>query len=70
MNAVLEGLEARFGPAKSTSIIWKPKSSNPVAGDDVATLFKLIDALDDDDDVQNVYGNYDMSDEDLAKYAG
>lgn len=70
MNAVLEGLEGRFGPAKSTSIIWKPKSSNPVAGDDVATLFKLIDALDDDDDVQNVYGNYDMSDEDLAKYAG
>ena len=70
MNAVLEGLEARFGPAKSTSIIWKPKSSTPVAGDDVATLFKLIDALDDDDDVQNVYGNYDMSDEDLAKYAG
>jgi YebC/PmpR family DNA-binding regulatory protein len=70
MNAVLEVLEGRFGPAKSTSIIWKPKSSNPVAGDDVATLFKLIDALDDDDDVQNVYGNYDMSDEDLAKYAG
>ena len=70
MNAVLEVLEGRFGPAKSTSIIWKPKSSNPVAGDVVATLFKLIDALDDDDDVQNVYGNYDMSDEDLAKYAG
>ena len=70
MNAVLEVLEGRFGPAKSTSIIWKPKSSNPVAGDDVATLFKLIDALDDDDDVQNVYGNYDMSDEDLAKYTG
>jgi len=70
MNAVLEVLEGRFGPAKSTSIIWKPKSSTPVAGDDVATLFKLIDALDDDDDVQNVYGNYDMSDEDLAKYTG
>ncbi len=70
MNAVLEGLEARFGAAKSTSIIWKPKSLTPIAGDDVATLFKLIDALDDDDDVQNVYGNYDMSDEDLAKYAG
>lgn len=70
MNAVLEVLEGRFGPAKSTSIIWKPKSSNPVGGEDVATLFKLIDALDDDDDVQNVYGNYDMSDEDLAKYTG
>jgi transcriptional/translational regulatory protein YebC/TACO1 len=41
-----------------------------VAGDDVATLFKLIDGLDDDDDVQNVYGNFDISDQDMAKYAG
>jgi len=70
MNPVLEALEARFGPAKSTSIIWKPKTLTPVAGDDVATLFKLIDGLDDDDDVQNVYGNFDISDEDMAKYAG
>ena len=38
-----------------------------MAGDDVATLMKLIDALDDDDDVQTVFGNYDISDEDMAK---
>ena len=30
---------------------------------------KLLDALDDDDDVQNVYGDYDVSDEDMEKYA-
>src|SRR3982751_6450652 len=42
---VVEALEARFGPAKSTSIVWRPKSQTPVAGDDVATLMKLLDAL-------------------------
>jgi transcriptional/translational regulatory protein YebC/TACO1 len=39
----------------------------PVEGDAVATIMKLIDTLDDEDDVQNVYANFDISDEDLAK---
>jgi transcriptional/translational regulatory protein YebC/TACO1 len=38
-----------------------------VEGDDVAAVMKLLDALDDDDDVQNVYSNADMSDEDLER---
>ncbi|MEO6340543.1 MAG: YebC/PmpR family DNA-binding transcriptional regulator [Caulobacteraceae bacterium] len=67
---VVEALEARFGPAKSTSIVWRPKSQTPVAGDDVATLMKLLDGLDDDDDVQNVYANFEISDADMAKLAG
>jgi len=67
LNTVVEALEGPLGAAKSTAIIWKPKTLTPVAGDDVATLMKLIDALDDDDDVQNVFGNYDISDEDMAK---
>ena len=67
LNGVVEALEASLGPAKSTGIIWKPKTQTPVAGDDVATLLKLLDALDDDDDVQNVFGNYEISDEDMAK---
>jgi YebC/PmpR family DNA-binding regulatory protein len=67
LNAVVEAMEAKFGAAKSTAIIWRPKTRTPVAGDDVATLMKLIDALDDDDDVQNVFGNYDISDEEMAR---
>lgn len=67
LNTVVEALEGALGQAKSTGIIWKPKTLTPVAGDDVATLMKLIDALDDDDDVQTVFGNYDISDEDMAK---
>ena len=69
LNGVVEALEGSLGAAKSTSIIWKPKTLTPVGGDDVATLMKLVDALDDDDDVQTVFGNYDVSDEDLAKLA-
>ena len=67
LNAVVDALEGVLGQAKSTGIIWKPKTATPVASDDVPTLMKLLDALDDDDDVQTVFGNYDIADEDLAK---
>ena len=40
-----------------------------VGGDDAATLMKLIDVLEEDDDVQTVWGNYNVSDEELAKLA-
>ena len=69
LSGVVEALEASLGPAKSTAIIWKPRTLTPVSGDDAATLLKLIDALDDDDDVQTVFSNYDISDEDLARLA-
>jgi len=67
LGEVIDALEKSLGPAKSTAIVWRPKSEVPLAGDDVAVLMKLIDALDDDDDVQNVFGNFDISDEDLAR---
>jgi YebC/PmpR family DNA-binding regulatory protein len=70
LGGVVEALEASLGAAKSTGIVWKPKTLTPVAGDDVPTLMKLLDALDDDDDVQNVFGNYEISDEDMAKLGG
>lgn len=69
LAGVAEALEAKFGPAKSTGVVWRPKSETPVAGDAASTLLKLIDALDDDDDVQNVFGNYDLSDEELERLA-
>ncbi|MDB5586000.1 MAG: YebC/PmpR family DNA-binding transcriptional regulator [Devosia sp.] len=70
LNEVVEALTTALGDPKSTAIIWRPKSETPVTGDAVATLMKLIDSLDDDDDVQNVWANYDISDEDMAKLAG
>ena len=53
-----------------SAIAWRPKARTPVEGDSVATLMKLLDALDDDDDVQNVYSNEDISDAELEKLAG
>jgi YebC/PmpR family DNA-binding regulatory protein len=67
---VAAALEAALGPAKSTAIAWRPKARTPLAGDPVATLMKLLDALDDDDDVQTVYSNEDISAEELEKLAG
>jgi YebC/PmpR family DNA-binding regulatory protein len=67
LNGVVEALEASLGPAKSTALVWKPRTLTPVSGDDTGSLMKLIDALHDDDDVQTVFGNYDISDEDLAR---
>ena len=70
LSDVASALEAALGPAKSTNIVWRPKVLNPVTGDAVATLMKLIDALEDDDDVQHVYSNADISAEDLETLAG
>ncbi|WGM37998.1 YebC/PmpR family DNA-binding transcriptional regulator [Caulobacter sp. NIBR1757] len=67
MTAVIDALAATLGDPKTTAITWRPKMLVPVEGDAVATIMKLIDTLDDEDDVQNVYANFDISDEDLAK---
>lgn len=66
LGAVVEGLDGALGAPKSTAIIWRPKTLTPISGDPLVTLMKLIDALDDDDDVQNVYTNMDAPEEELA----
>ncbi|MDP3659742.1 YebC/PmpR family DNA-binding transcriptional regulator [Phenylobacterium sp.] len=70
LSEVAQALEGSLGAAKSTAIAWRPKTLTPVSGDQVSTLMRLLDALEDEDDVQNVWGNYDISDEDLEKLAG
>src|SRR5271167_1416471 len=67
MSAVAEALEAALGAPQATAVVWRPKTLTPVSSDEAASLFKLIDALDDDDDVQSVFTNADFSDEDLAR---
>ena len=70
LNEVADAMSRVLGDPKSTALVWKPQSEVPVTGEAVGTLMKLLDALDAEDDVQNVYSNEDISDEDLAKYAG
>jgi YebC/PmpR family DNA-binding regulatory protein len=65
--AVRDALEAKLGAPASAAITWRPKNSVAVPDDAGETLVKLIEVLDDHDDVQNVYGNYELSDALIAK---
>jgi transcriptional/translational regulatory protein YebC/TACO1 len=67
LRDVAKALEAKFGEPKKAAMIWKPQ--NTIAVDDEAgeKLVKLIDTLDDHDDVQNVYANFELSDALVAK---
>ncbi|MFQ5763449.1 MAG: YebC/PmpR family DNA-binding transcriptional regulator [Rhodospirillales bacterium] len=60
---VRDALEARFGAAEDARLDWKPQSTVPVDEDAAATLLKLLDALDDNDDVQRVAANFDVDDD-------
>ena len=66
LSEVAGALEARLGAPKSVEIVWRPKTGTPVSGDAAATLMKLIDALDDDEDVQTVYANYEIDESEMA----
>ena len=50
-------------------LAWRPQTPVEVGEDDAGSLLKLIDALDDDDDVQTVWGNYEVSDDVMEKIA-
>ncbi|MDQ2860872.1 MAG: YebC/PmpR family DNA-binding transcriptional regulator [Pseudomonadota bacterium] len=66
MAPVADALEATLGPAKSTAIVWKARTLVPLAEDAVPALAKLIDALEDDEDVQSVWVNTELPDEENA----
>jgi YebC/PmpR family DNA-binding regulatory protein len=65
--SVRDALEAKLGAPASAAITWRPKTGVAVPDDAGETLIKLIEVLDDHDDVQNVYGNYELSDTLMAK---
>ena len=66
LHEVAKALEATLGAAESAKLAWKPQLLVEVDEANAATLLKMIDALEDDDDVQTVWGNYDVSDEVMA----
>ena len=67
MVEVAAALEKVLGEAESVKAVWKPQTSTPIDADKGASLMKLIATLEEDDDVQNVYTNFEMSDEEAAK---
>ena len=62
LNDVTKALEAKFGEPRKSAMLWKPQ--NTIALDDEAgeKILRLIESLDDSDDVQNVYANFEVSD--------
>jgi YebC/PmpR family DNA-binding regulatory protein len=67
LHEVAKTLEASIGPADSAKLAWKPQTTVDVDEANAATLLKLIDTLEDDDDVQTVWGNYEVSDAVMEK---
>jgi len=67
MMEAAAALEKSLGEPESVKAVWKPQNSVPVEGDKGASLIRLIGLLEDDDDIQDVYANYEMSEAELAK---
>ena len=67
LHEVAGTLEKLLGEAETVKLAWKPNITVDMDEQGAGTLLKLLDVLDDDDDVQTVWGNYEMSDELMAK---
>ena len=63
LNEVSTALEAELGEAESTKLIWKPQTTTELDLEGMQKLMKLIDTLEDDDDIQRVTANFEASDE-------
>ncbi len=67
LNELRDALERRFGPPASARLVWKPKTLAPVDGETAETLFRLLETLEESDDVQNVFANFEVSDDVMAR---
>jgi YebC/PmpR family DNA-binding regulatory protein len=67
LHGVARALEAALGEAESVKLAWRPQNSIEVGEEEAGQLLKLVDALEDDDDVQTVWGNYEIPDAVLDK---
>ena len=67
LHEVSKALEPVLGEPEGIKLAWRPQTHVAVDEADATTLLKLIDTLDDDDDVQTIWGNYDISDEVLER---
>ena len=67
LQIVLDSLETAKIPVKASQLAFLPKNKKHVTGRDAEVLINLAEILDDHDDVQNVYADFDVSDEELAK---
>ena len=67
LREVAKSLEQRFGEPRRAALVWKPQNTVPIDDEKGEKMFKLMELLNDHDDVQNVYANFEMSDALMAK---
>ena len=67
LNDVSKALETALGEPESAKVIWKPQTNVAVDEDRAQSLMKLVGNLEDDDDVQSVYANFEVDDETMAR---
>jgi YebC/PmpR family DNA-binding regulatory protein len=67
---VAKALEVKFGEPRKAALTWKPQNTVMVDDETGEKLFKLMDALNEHDDVQNVFANFEISDALVAKMGG
>jgi len=67
---VRDALETRFGAPESAKLDWRPTTSVTLDEDRAAGVLKLLDALEENDDVQNVYANFDIPEAVMQKLSG
>ncbi|MFN8830961.1 MAG: YebC/PmpR family DNA-binding transcriptional regulator [Labrys sp. (in: a-proteobacteria)] len=67
---VTKALEAKLGEARKSGLVWRPQNTISVDDEAGEKLLKLVDVLDDHDDVQHVYANFEVSDALMARMGG
>ena len=67
LHSVARALEAALGEPEGVKLAWRPQNNVEVGEEDAAQLLKLVDTLEEDDDVQTVWGNYEVPDAVLEK---
>jgi YebC/PmpR family DNA-binding regulatory protein len=67
LNTVRDALENRFGPAGSARLVWRPRTASEIGEETATGLFKLLETLEDSDDVQNVYANFEVAEDVMAR---
>jgi len=61
-GSVAKALEQKFGEPRKASLVWRPQNTVAVDDEQGEKVLKLVDALNDNDDVQNVFANFEISD--------
>jgi transcriptional/translational regulatory protein YebC/TACO1 len=67
LGTVAGALEKKLGEAESVKAVWRPVITTPVDGEAAEQIMKLIAVLEDDDDVQNVFANFEISEDVMKK---